>query len=116
MSDTYQPFEGGKHEKGVEFNKVTDNNDYNKEVDQFPGWRRCSQTKFQDEPKVKEAKADKADKAAAMKKMIDAKFNNFSQGIGAQQCAGKEKGTCLNNFNKCVPKCFTKDTRQRGAL
>ena len=107
MSDTYQPFEGGKHEKGVKFNRVTDNNDPTNKVDQFPGWRRCSQTKFQDEPKVK---------AVQMKKMIDAKFNAFSEKIGAQQCIGKEKETCLNNFNKCVPKCFTKDTMQRGAL
>ena len=105
MSDSYQPFQSGGS------GTVRVDNDTN---DQVVTWRRCSKTKFQDEPEVKAAKAAKA---ATMKKMIDAKFNEFSQVIGAQQCKGKEKETCLdNNFNTCVPKCFKKNTMDRAAL
>ena len=103
MSDSYQPFQSG----GSGTVKVDGGKN-----DQSVTWRLCSQTKLQDEPQVKAAKV----KAAQMKKMIDANFNVFSKKIGAQQCVGRKEGTCLNNFNTCVPKCFTKNTMQRGRL
>ena len=87
MSDSYQPFQSGGS------GTVRVDNDKN---DQVVTWNVVARTKFHDEPEVKAAKAAKA---AQMKKIIDTKFNAFSQKIGAQQCKGKENGTCLDNFN-----------------
>ena len=95
LSFTYQPFNSEVRSVDKDFER-------NNGEMQHTSWRYCNEKIFEDEKYIKD--------------IIDNKFANLSKIVSKSECRGREKGTCLNNFNTCVPKCINNSSNRNKLL